>query len=222
LVIGAGLIFSFSKTITTFSVYIILVSSPAPIPDLMKALKIIGIIVGILVLGVAALMISVPSSNHIESSIIINASPASVYKQAISFKNFTTWSPWSKMDPDAKYTYDGPEQGVGAKMSWVGPEVGQGEQEIIEAEENLRVKNKLTFDGLPGNYYSELLLEPVDGGTKVTWTYDSDYTKARGMTGSLWKVMEIFIGGMLQEQYNTGLQELKKVVESHPEPETKL
>lgn len=183
----------------------------------MKALKIAGIVVGIVVLGVAVLIVSAPSSNHVESSIIINASSASIYKEAVSFKNYTTWSPWAKMDPQAKYSYDGPEAGIGSKVTWEGSEIGKGYQEIIAVVENTSIKNKMAFEGVPGTYISEMKLEPVDGGTKVTWTYDSDYTNTSGMTGSFGQVKEFFLRGILEEQYSIGLKELKRVVESNPE-----
>lgn len=163
-------------------------------------------------------LISAPSTSHVESTIIINASTASIYKEANGFRNFTSWAPWPKLDPYAKFSYEGPEQGVGSKMIWEGKDIGKGYQEIIESVENTSVKNRLVFEGLPGAYVSEMKLEPVDGGTKVTWTYDSDYSQATGMGGSFGRVMEMFMGDMLQQQFETGLQDLKKVIESNPEP----
>jgi hypothetical protein len=188
----------------------------------MKTLKIVGIVAGIVVLGIVVLMISAPSTSHIESSIIINASTASIYKEANSFKNFTSWSPWAKLDPEAKYSYEGPESGIGSKLSWEGPELGRGYQEIVESIENTRVKNIISFEESPGKYISEITLEPVDGGTKVTWTYDSDYSRASGMNGSFGKIMEMFASGVIQEQFDVGLFDLKETIESNPGPDTQV
>ena len=185
----------------------------------MKTLKIVGIVVGIVVLGLAALMMSAPSRNHVESSIIINASTASIYKEANSFKNFTAWSPWAKLDPAALFSYEGPESGVGSKTTWEGPGFGKGHQEIVESVENTSVKSRLSFDGSRGAYISEIKLEPVDGGTKVTWTYDSDFSQARGMGGSFGKVLEMFIAGEIQNRFGMALQDLKEVIESNPGPD---
>jgi hypothetical protein len=46
------------------------------------------------------------------------------------------WSPWAALDPNAKYTIEGPEFGVGAKQSWIGDPktVGSGSQEIVEVK----------------------------------------------------------------------------------------
>jgi hypothetical protein len=111
---------------------------------------------------------------------------------------------------------------VGSKVSWNGPELGKGHQEIVESVENTSVKNIMAFDGFPGKYISEMKLEPVDGGTKVTWTYDSDYSQAAGMNGSFGRIMEMFMTGMIQEQFGMGLQDLKKTVESNPGPDNEI
>src|SRR5688572_15761293 len=100
----------------------------------MKALKIIGItVLGLVVVAAVSLSIMSPKS-HMERSIVVNGSPASVLAEFSNFQKFNVWAPWAKMDPQAKYTFEGPETGVGAKMSWDGPETGKGSQETIEYE----------------------------------------------------------------------------------------
>jgi hypothetical protein len=209
------LIFSFSERITTFCVYNILLSSLVSNPPfIMKMLKIAGIVVGILVLGVFVLMLSTPTSSHVEST-------ASVFREASTFKNKEAWSPLTRMDPHAQYTYEGPDRGTGARVSWDGPSLGKGYQEIIETVENSKIKNRFVIEGSPGIFLSEMLLEPVDGGTKVTWKFDSDYSQATVMSGSLRKVVEMFFGPTIQEHCSEGLAELKRVVERHPDPDPK-
>lgn len=181
----------------------------------MKALKIVALATGIAILGTLALMMAAPAANHVESTIIINASAAAIYREANGFKSFHAWSPLS--DPRVKYSYAGPEAGVGARVSWDGPEAGRGYREITESEENERIKHLITFEGQAGRYVSEIRLEPVDGGTKVTWTYDSDYSQAAGMSGSMDKIVEMFTGPALKDHYDAGLKALKQVVERKPE-----
>jgi hypothetical protein len=125
------------------------------------------------------------------------------------------------MDPLAQYTYEGPDRGTGARVLWDGPSLGKGYQEIIETVENSIIKNKFVIEGSPGIFLSEMLLEPVDGGTKVTWKFDSDYSQATVMSGSLQKVVEMFFGPTIQEHCSDGLAELKRVVERHPDPDPK-
>lgn len=177
----------------------------------MKALKMIGIVVGAIVLLLAVyIMAFVPVKGHVEKSIVINAPASAVFTHLNDLKKFVVWSPWSKMDPEAKNSYEGAEAGVGAKMNWDGKDMGKGSQWIEESVENERVKTGLSFEGMEGTSNAEFKLTPEGNGTKVTWTYDGDN---KGFMGkAFWMVM----GGMLEGQYESGLQDLKKLVESTP------
>jgi hypothetical protein len=182
----------------------------------MKALKIAGISVLALVL-IAVITISIRSpQSHMERSIIVNGPPAAVLEQFSNFKKFNEWSPWSKMDPQAAYTFEGPESGVGAKMSWDGPESGKGGQETIEYEEGKRVKNKMWFEMMEGAMFSEIVVEPVTEGTKVTWTYDQDVTGTGAMNAAVGKFFGMMMDGMMGKQYEDGLNSVKTIVESSP------
>ncbi len=176
----------------------------------MKVLKIIGVLILAIVVVFGAVVAFQPSQGHVEKSTVINAPPSAVYKAVNSFKDFTVWSPWSKMDPGAKYTFEGSESGVGAKMSWESKKIGTGSQWIAESEENKRVKNGLAFGGFDGTSFAEFVLTPEGNGTKITWTYDGANP---GITG---KAMWVFMKGALATQYEQGLNDLKKMVESTP------
>lgn len=175
----------------------------------MKALKVIGIILlGIIVL---ALMVALaqPAQGHIEKSIVINAPASKIYASVNSFRDFREWSPWSRMDPEAQYKFEGPESGVGAKMSWAGEKTGKGSQWITESVENQRVKNGLSFEDYDAEYFAEFVLEPQgENATKVTWTYDGPNEGLMGK--AFWVVMK----GMLTSQYEEGLNNLKGFIES--------
>jgi hypothetical protein len=189
----------------------------------MKILKIIGIaILSLLLIAVIAVSVMSPSA-HMERSIVVNAPPAAVFQQLASFENFNKWSPWVKMDPQAKQVIEGPQAGVGAKMSWDGPETGKGSQWTVEYEENKRVKNAMAFDGMEGQIFAEFVLEEVPEGTKVVWTYDSDVSETGYGNASMTKLFNAFaLEGMLGKQYEDGLASLKQIVESMPTPEPAL
>lgn len=180
----------------------------------MKILKIVGIVVLAIVVILLAAVLMQPAQGHVEKSIVINAPPASVFFHVNSYKTFKSWSPWAKMDPEAAYTFEGPEQGVGAKMNWSGEKTGKGSQWITESEENKRVKSGLSFEGFEGTAWAEFTLTPEGEGTKVTWSYDGDNP---GLAG---KAMWLIMGNMLEGQYQEGLTSLKQVVENTP-PEPK-
>jgi carbon monoxide dehydrogenase subunit G len=187
----------------------------------MKILKIIGIVLlSLIVIAVIAVSVMSPRA-HMERSIVVNAPPAAVFQQLASFEKFNAWSPWIKMDPEAKQTFEGPQTGVGAKMSWEGEKTGKGSQWVVEYEENKRVKNALQFEGMQGETFAEFVLEEVPEGTKVTWNYDSDVSNAGFGNASMSKMFHAFaLEGMLGKQYEDGLKDLKTIVESQPTPQS--
>ncbi|MFM7853871.1 MAG: SRPBCC family protein [Flammeovirgaceae bacterium] len=176
----------------------------------MKALKIIGIVLGVIVVILAGLILIQPSRGHVEKSVVINAPASAIFPHLNNLEKFVAWSPWSKMDPAAKNTYEGAAAGVGAKMQWDGPNTGKGAQWIIESVENERVKTGLKFEGFEAESNAEFFLKPEGEGTKVTWTYDG------GDAGLAGKAMWLLMGSMLGSQYQDGLNDLKKLVESQP------
>jgi len=181
-----------------------------------KAIKIVGIVVVAIVALVAIVGAFMSPKSHMERSIVVNAQPATIFQQINSFKNHSKWSPWMEKDPNSITTYEGPESGVGAKMSWVSKELGNGSQWIIESEENKHLKTGMSFD-MEGTYTSDIYLEPSDGGTKVTWTYDGDVSGAGMATTIMGKVMGKFMDSMLGSDYERGLNKLKTLAESQPQ-----
>jgi hypothetical protein len=173
----------------------------------MKTLKIIGMVVLAIVVILAIVIVMQPEKAHIEKSIVINASAASVFPEVSNYKNFNVWSPWTKMDPIASHTFEGTQANVSSEMLWEGSKTGLRVQRIEEIEENKRVKCAMTFAGYDGIFYSEFRLTPEGNGTRVTWTYDGENTGLKG------KAIWVFAGGMLASQYKHGLQDLKNLVE---------
>ncbi len=172
----------------------------------MKFLKIFTIISAVIVVAILVALILLPEENSFERSIVINKPASEVFKEVNSFKNFNEWSPWHKMDPDAKYEYSGPESGVGAKISWAGEEAGIGSQEIIESKANEYVKNKLLFDGFDDPSYAEFKLSETSEGTQLTWSYSAKM-------GGFYKFFGAIMENLLGPQYEEGLKELKTYME---------
>jgi len=170
----------------------------------------------ILLLGLAVIFVIVgfflPKQVNVERSISIDAPPHVVYGLVDNFERFNEWSPWAKMDPDTKYTYSGPESGVGAKLSWESdnPNVGSGYQEIIEAIPDELVKNHLDF-GENGKGNAAFLLKPEGEGTHVTWAFETDF--GQNLIG---RYFGLFMDKMLGPHYEEGLASLKKLAESMP------
>src|ERR1044071_1152362 len=72
-----------------------------------------------------------PPTFHIERSTTIAAPPDIAFAQVNDFHAWAAWSPWDKLDPSMKRSYEGPSSGLGAKYAWVGnKEVGEGRMTI--------------------------------------------------------------------------------------------
>ncbi|MEQ8473053.1 MAG: SRPBCC family protein [Marinoscillum sp.] len=178
----------------------------------MKAIKVVGIVLLLLVVAVFVFIYTLPETAHMEREILIDASPSKVYHEIVSFRNFSKWSPWASKAPTASYTYSGPEFGPGAKISWESdnPDVGTGSMEILLADKNKRVVCAMRFDGYESTPRASMVLRQVEGGTLVTWTYDEE-----DVTG-LSKIFMLGIDGFLGGDFALGLELLKARVEKMP------
>ncbi|UII27107.1 SRPBCC family protein [Fulvivirga maritima] len=173
----------------------------------MKTGKVLLSILGVILLLAAILLITGPSKVHMDRSITINAPKEKVYSTINNMKKFNEWSPWYEMDPSAKYSFEGPDSGVGAKMTWESAEVGSGAMWIVDAEDNKKVDMQMDF-GFGGETHALLILKPTDEGTLVTWTYEEK-------PGMIARMMYHFIDleAVLAPDYEQGLKKLKSNLE---------
>ncbi|AKE52744.1 SRPBCC family protein [Kangiella geojedonensis] len=177
----------------------------------MKFLKNLFIVIAVLAIIIIVVGFFLPKHAHVERSIVINASQDKVFQQVNSFDDYNSWSPWYKLDPEAKYEYSGPDSGVGAKMSWESDnaQVGIGSQEIVESTYPKLVKTELLFGEDPNPGYATFELEELGPReTKVTWSFDADF--GDNIVG---RYFGFFLDSMLGDTYEEGLQALKQEIE---------
>ncbi len=178
----------------------------------MKILKITLITLFILVVLAVVVGVLLPSTVHIERSTMIDAPPATVFALVNGFALFNRWSPWFEMDPEARYTYEGPAFGPGAKMSWVSdhPQVGAGSQEITASTPFERVEIRDDFSG-EGFAETSFDIEDTESGTRITWSFDTDFG---------WNLIDRYQGLMLDSwvggNYEHGLSKFKEIAEALP------
>ncbi len=188
----------------------------------MKALKIIGIILGVIivlvVLGVGGFMLSLSGEHYMERSRVINAPQEQIFKVVNDFSYAKDWSPWFQIDPNTQYVYSDNTAGKGAYYTWESEheQVGTGRQDIIESTPYSYVNTKMVFGDMKGDYHAAFKLEPIEGGVNVTWTLDS-----KAANGGF---MEKFFVDYLSEKvigpvYEEGLQNLETLVLNLPNPE---
>jgi uncharacterized protein YndB with AHSA1/START domain len=149
-----------------------------------------------------------PGEVDMQRQTAINAPPDKVFALVGGYNRFNEWSPWAELDPKAVYTFEGPESGVGAKMSWASndPNVGAGSQTITEHVPNSRVAVDLDF-GAMGKSQSYWDLKPEGTGTSATWGFKM---KLDGMMDRWFGLlMERFVG----PDYEKGLARVKALAE---------
>jgi effector-binding domain-containing protein len=133
----------------------------------MRALKIIGIILLVL-LGLFLIVPAfLPSKIHLERSTIIKAPAAMVFEQVNTLQNWDYWTPFR--DSSMIITLAGNPAGVGAIMNWTGIE--NGSMEITKSEPNTFISTNLKM-GQGQSSVSDWKFEETADGIKVSWTLD--------------------------------------------------
>jgi hypothetical protein len=173
---------------------------------LMKILLALIVIAGVF----AAVVASRPDDFRYTRSAAMAAPQAAVFAQVNDLHKWQAWSPWVKMDPTAKSTFEGPEAGTGAKMSWDGnSKVGAGSMTIIESRPNELVRFKLDFlRPFAATQTAEFTFTPQGKQTLVTWSMF-------GKSNFVAKAMALVINcdKMVGDQFEKGLTDMKVIVE---------
>ena len=166
-----------------------------------------------LVLVIAAFLVVVaaqPSEFRVERTTTMAAPADVVFTQVNDLHKWDAWSPWAKLDPDAKVTFAGPDAGKDAAMSWSGNDkVGEGKMTIVESHPNDAIKIEVDFTKpFEGSIGSEFGFKPNGDKTDVSWA----------MTGHRTFVQKAFclvMNGdkMLSGDIEKGLAQLKSVAE---------
>ena len=175
-----------------------------------KILKTLLISLAALIALLIVIALFLPSAAHVERSASIAAPPAVVFDIVNSLKRFNEWSPWYELDPAARFTYSGPENGVGARVQWSSdtPELGSGAQEIVESVPGERVRTQLDFAD-DGRADAALELVAAGQGTNVTWAFDMQFGYNLPA-----RYFGLWLDRVLGPYYEKGLANLKVIAEA--------
>jgi hypothetical protein len=123
-------------------------------------------------------------------------------------KRFNEWSPWAEIDPNAKYAFEGPETGVGQKMSWESehPNVGKGSQTIVEIADGSKVVSELDFGDM-GKARAWFDIKAADGGSNVVWGFEAN------SSGIMERWFSLMFDTWIGADYEKGLGKLKALAE---------
>jgi hypothetical protein len=171
-----------------------------------KILIALAVIIFVLVIVVALQ----PSEFRISRTTTISAPAPVVFAQVNDFRNWEAWSPWAKLDPAMKKTYEGAPAGTGAISTWAGNnQVGEGRATITESRPSDLIRIKLEYvKPFAATNTAEFTFEPEGDHTAVTWSLFGDRNFVSKAIG-LFMDMDTMVGGAFEK----GLASLKSVAE---------
>ena len=173
-------------------------------------LKKILITLGVIVVVFVIIVAFQPAEYQVVRSATMSTSPAAVFAQVNDFHNWEAWSPWAKLDPAMKQTYEGAPSGIGAVYGWAGnSKVGEGRMTLTESHPNDLVRIKLDFiKPFASTCLTEFFFKPEGKQTHVTW-------KMSGRNGFVSKAFCMFMNmdKMVGGDFEKGLASLKSVTE---------
>jgi len=179
---------------------------------MIKKILLGAIVVIVLVVAIFCVVVAMqPSHYHIERSATMNAPAPVVFNQVNDFHKWDAWSPWAKLDPNIKTTYEGAPAGTGAMYSWTGnSQVGEGRMTITDSKPAELVKIKLEFvKPFAAINATNFMFTSQGNQTGVKWTMDGDNTFV-GKAFGLFMNMDKMVGG----DFEKGLAQMKAVTES--------
>lgn len=152
-----------------------------------------------------------PSEFKVMRTATVAAPAEIIFPHINNLHKWEAWSPWAKLDPSAKNTFNGPDSGTGASLSWVGNnKVGIGSMEITESRNNEYIKFRLDFlKPMKATNIAEFTFKQEGLNTIVTWGM-SGRNNFIGKAVGLLLNCEKMVGG----QFEKGLADIKIIAEA--------
>ena len=152
-----------------------------------------------------------PDEFKVVRSTTIAAPAAAVFEQVNDFHKWDAWSPWAKLDPACKNTFEGAPLGSGAIFAWDGNrKVGAGRMTITESQSPESIRINLEFlRPFKTSNITEFSFKAQGGQTLVAWTMT-------GKSNFMCKVFGLFMDGdaMVGKDFEKGLAQMKAIVEA--------
>jgi uncharacterized protein YndB with AHSA1/START domain len=160
--------------------------------------------------GVVAAASLRPDNFAISRSAIIDAPAPAIFNLIGDFHQWDAWSPWAKLDPQAKKHFDGFSGAVGSSFEWAGnARIRAGKLTVLECVRDEMLRMRLNFERPPkAAHLVTFVLSPAGEGTKVVWSM-SGKNDFFGKLVGLFADMDKSRG----EEFEQGLSNLKALLE---------
>jgi hypothetical protein len=169
-------------------------------------LRIILIALPIAVVAIGLVVAMQSAELRVVRTKTVSAPAAALFALVNDFHNWEAWSPWEKLDPALRRSYEGPSAGPGAIYSWRGSnQVGEGRMTILESNPNNLIRIKLEFfKPFAATNTAQFTFEPEGDRTLVTWSMFGEknfLSKAIGLFMNMDK--------MIGSQFEQGLAQME-------------
>ena len=163
--------------------------------------------VAALVLGIVVLAATKPKTFRYERRATVAAAPEKVVALLNDFRQWSSWSPWEKLDPAMQRTHSGATAGVGAVYEWSGnKKAGSGRMEILANTPTL-VKIQLDFIApFKAHNLTEFTVVANGAASDVVWVMS-------GESPFVSRIMSVFINWdkLIGKDFEAGLVNLNRV-----------
>lgn len=140
----------------------------------------------------------------------IAAPPERVFELMNDLGRLDEWSPFAQMDPNITTMVSDPAVGVGASYEWAGKRVGTGRMRIVRSQPSTEIDLAMEFLApMASTSQVDYRLEPVAGGTMVTWRMSGE----RGVGGRIVAGL-LRMDAMMAGNFADGLRSLKALAEA--------
>ena len=172
--------------------------------------KKISLVLGVLVAGVLIFTAFKSDEMYVSREMVILASPEALFPYINNTQKSYEWMPWAEGDSGIEIKYSGPLEGIGAKASWNGKQMGVGTSEVVESIANKVVKTKLEYTKpFEMSQFAEISLTQSTGSTLVKWSVS-------GHKNYFFRLMGLFMNcdKMIGGEFEKGLNKLKLLTEN--------
>jgi hypothetical protein len=167
-------------------------------------------LVAIVAIFLVVVAVQPPEYRVVRDSVV--AAPAAVvFEQINDLHKWEGWSPWAKLDPAVKNTFEGPPVGTGAVFAWAGnSKVGEGRMTITDSRPHDLIKIKLDFiKPFASTADTEFTFKAEGDKTLVSWSM-AGQKNFLSKAFCLFMNMDKMIGG----DFERGFANLKSVLET--------
>ncbi|WP_418320233.1 SRPBCC family protein [Piscinibacter sakaiensis] len=174
----------------------------------MRFLKVLLIVVALLAALVWGGGMLLSPKFTVIRSVEIQAPPEQVYALVADPKAWQQWSAWNRRDPEMQMSFSGEPVGAGAGWAWRSKSQGNGRMAFIAADPNRKLDYDLQFEDFEATSKGSFIFEPIDGGTRVSWTLNGDMGDKPPM-----RWFALGADYMIGPDFEAGLRNLKSVAE---------